>query len=181
MGIATNKQDAPDLTLRPPRISDGAALHALVAACPPLDLNSVYAYLLLCHHHAPTCVIAECGGRVAGAITAYVPPLQQDTLFIWQVAVHPEQRGRKLGSRMLDHLFDRCVRGRILRWIETTIGPANEPSRKLFASLAQRHGTAMNGMPLFTAAEFGQSGHEEEFLYRLGPCESTGTGKSFNY
>lgn len=35
------------IVLRPPERKDGAALHDLIASCPPLDLNSRYAYLLL--------------------------------------------------------------------------------------------------------------------------------------
>ena len=36
------------LTLGSPRVADAHAIHSLVAACRPLDLNSTYAYLLLC-------------------------------------------------------------------------------------------------------------------------------------
>src|SRR4051794_34121322 len=112
---------APDLVLRRPTRRDGAVIHALVAACPPLDLNSAYAYLLLCQHYADTCVIAERNGEVVGAITGYFPPWQLDTLFIWQVAVHSSVRGQKLGSRMLHHLLERCMQDRQVRWLETTI------------------------------------------------------------
>ena len=59
------------LILRKPERQDGAAIHALIAACPPLDLNSVYAYLLLCEHHAKTYVIVQHSGATEGAITAY--------------------------------------------------------------------------------------------------------------
>jgi L-2,4-diaminobutyric acid acetyltransferase len=62
------------VTLRKPDRSDGADLHALIASCPPLDLNSRYAYLLLCEHHADTCVVAELNGRLVGAVTAYFLP-----------------------------------------------------------------------------------------------------------
>ncbi|MBI1890246.1 MAG: diaminobutyrate acetyltransferase [Burkholderiales bacterium] len=157
------------LILRRAERHDGAALHDLVAACPPLDLNSRYAYLLLCEHHAPTCVVAHEGKRMVGAVTAYVPPQQADTLFAWQVAVAADVRGRKLASRMLEHLLQHCVLPRGLRWIETTISPSNAASHQLFTRFALRHGVGCTTTTLFSAQDFGASGHEEECLYKIGP------------
>ena len=155
--------------MRQPQRGDGAALHDLVAACPPLDLNSRYAYLLLCEHHAATSVVAELGGAMVGAITAYVPPAQPDTLFVWQVAVAARMRGQKLGTRMLDHLLGHCIAPRRLRWMETTISPGNHASENLFTRFAARHGAGCTTATLFAAEDFGQSGHEEERLYKIGP------------
>lgn len=159
------------LVLRRPRRNDGAALHDLVAACPPLDLNSRYAYLLLCEHHAATSVIAEVDGKLVGAITAYIPPSQPDTLFVWQVAVASQQRGQGLGTRMLSHLLRDCIKQRNLRWMETTISPSNEASHKLFTSFALHQGAGCSIATLFAAEDFGASGHEEERLYKIGPWD----------
>jgi L-2,4-diaminobutyric acid acetyltransferase len=146
-------------------------LHDLVVASPPLDLNSRYAYLLLCEHHAQTSVIAECEGVVVGAITAYVPPAQPDTLFIWQVAVAPQARGRKLATDMLQHLLQHCIAPRQLRWLEATISPGNYASRRLFTQFARRHGAGYITSRLFSPDDFGESGHEEERLYKIGPWD----------
>ena len=47
------------ISIEKPQVAHGPAIHRLVAACKPLDLNSRYAYLLLCEHFARTCVIAR--------------------------------------------------------------------------------------------------------------------------
>jgi L-2,4-diaminobutyric acid acetyltransferase len=159
------------LKLRQPERRDGAVLHELIAASPPLDLNSRYAYLLLCEHHAQTSVIAECEGIVAGAVTAYVPPTQPDTLFIWQVAVARQVRGQKLGTRMLQHLLQHCIAPRRLRWLEATISPGNHASHRLFTQFARRNGAGYITTTLFSPTDFGDSGHEEECLYRIGPWD----------
>jgi L-2,4-diaminobutyric acid acetyltransferase len=159
------------LTLRQPQKNDGAALHDLVAACPPLDLNSRYAYLLLCQHHAQTSVIAQSGDKIVGAITAYIPPAQPDTLFVWQVAVAYEQRGRGLGRSMLQYLLEHCMTPRRLRWMETTISPGNEASHRLFTGFALQHDAGCSIATLFAAEDFGASGHEEERLYKIGPWD----------
>jgi L-2,4-diaminobutyric acid acetyltransferase len=157
------------LTLRPPQQSDGAALHSLVAACPPLDLNSRYAYLLLCEHHAQTSVVACIDGELIGAVTAYIPPAQPDTLFVWQVAVAEKMRGMGLGMQMLEHLLQNCITPRALRWMETTISPSNTASHKLFTNFSLRHDAGCSIATLFSAESFGESGHEEERLYKIGP------------
>ncbi len=157
------------LTLRQPQRSDGAALHNLIAACPPLDLNSIYAYLLLCLHHAQTSVVAEVDGELVGTITAYIPPQQPDSLFVWQVAVAPQQRGQGLGRRMLQHLLAGCMEQHQLRWMETTISPSNEASNQLFTRFARQQDAGCSTTTLFAANDFGESGHEEERLYKIGP------------
>jgi L-2,4-diaminobutyric acid acetyltransferase len=157
--------------LRQPGRRDGRLLHELVAACPPLDLNSCYAYLLLCEHHAQTSVIAERNGAVVGAITAYVPPLEPDTLFIWQVAVATEMRRQKMGTRMLQHLLQHCMAAHGLRWLATSINRGNHASHELFTRFARRHGVAYTRTTLFSATDFGDSGHEEECLYKIGPWD----------
>lgn len=167
----TDQQASSRLTLRQPQQSDGAALHGLIAACPPLDLNSLYAYLLLCLHHAQTSVVAEVDGLLVGAITAYIPPAQPDTLFVWQVAVAPQQRGQGLGKRMLQHLLQDCIAPRRLRWMETTISPDNAASDHLFTRFALQHDAGCTIATLFDAAAFGESGHEEERLYKIGPWD----------
>lgn len=156
--------------LRSPQREDGAAIHALIQASPPLDLNSVYAYLLLCEHHADTCVMAERDGALDGFISAYVPPGRDDTLFVWQVAVHERTRGHGLGGQMLSHLLARPALAGI-RYVETTVGPDNQASRRMFAGLARRLGTSVAESPLFPASLFGGQGHEDEELLRIGPFD----------
>ncbi|EGF30263.1 L-2,4-diaminobutyric acid acetyltransferase [Oxalobacteraceae bacterium IMCC9480] len=165
------KQEKPLAAIRLVRKNDGAALHDLIAACPPLDLNSRYAYLLLCHHHAQTSVVAEQDGVIVGAVTAYLPPDQPDTLFVWQVAVAPENRGQRLGKRMLEHLLQAVRLRHLTRWIETTISPDNAPSHQLFTSFASQHDAGCAITTLFAAGDFGESGHEEERLYKIGPLD----------
>lgn len=168
--LSTEVASAADYyVLRPPERRDGAALHDLIQSCPPLDLNSRYAYLLLCEHHAATCVVAETEGQLVGAITAYIPPAKPDTLFIWQVAVAPHMQGKQIASRMLDQLVARCATSHRFQKLETTISPSNIGSRKLFESYAQRHRIALRAQPYLAASDFGAGQHEDEWLYQLGP------------
>lgn len=155
--------------LRPPRRSDGPAIHALIAACPPLDVNSVYAYLLQCEHFAGTGVVAECDGRLDGFISAYLRPGRPDVLFVWQVAVHARARGHGLGARMLEAILARPACAQV-QYLETTVGPDNAASRAMFGGVARRLDAGIEESELFPASLFGEGqAHEDERLLRIGP------------
>lgn len=156
-------------TMRLPDRKDGAAIHRLISECPPLDLNSLYAYLLLCEHFRDTCVLAEsAGGRINGFISAYVDPSRPDVLFVWQVAVHARARGQRLGRAMLRELLQRKNLAHV-RYLETTVGPDNQASRRTFAGLAAEVGAHVSEQPFFDRQLFGGADHDDEMLLRIGP------------
>ncbi|MGH8640043.1 MAG: diaminobutyrate acetyltransferase [Burkholderiales bacterium] len=159
----------PALTrITEPEVSHGAQIHRLVAACKPLDLNSRYAYLLLCEHFAGTCALARVGDQVVGFVSAYRPPKRDDTIFVWQVAVDASIRGKGVAASMLQKILGRPqVRG--CRYLETTVSPSNTPSRRLFHGLAHRLNAALTESPLFAQDAFGEEDHECEVLIRIGP------------
>ncbi|NYT79457.1 diaminobutyrate acetyltransferase [Alcaligenaceae bacterium] len=157
-----------DLWLRAPTKFDAAGIHTLISECPPLDLNSLYTYLLLSEHFCATSVVAGSADKLLGFISGYRRPEAADTLFVWQVAVHADARGRGLGQRMLRYLLDRpTLEG--VRYIETTVGPENQASRGMFASLARRLNAPVHESPLFDRSLFGEHGHDDEPLLRIGP------------
>lgn len=159
----------PEITLRPPQLGDAAGIHQLVRCCGPLDINSQYLYLLLCHHYAQTCAVAERGGVVVGFVSAYRPPVDPETLFIWQVAVAPQERGQRLAFRLIEHILSRPGSVDVC-WLEATVSPSNVPSQALFQSLTRELGTQCCVSPLFTEQLLsGAEAHESEELYRIGP------------
>ncbi len=155
------------LTLRPPVLEDGKAVHELIQRCPPLDVNSSYNYFLLCSHFRETCVVAEANDRIVGFLSAYLIPSQPDTLFIWQVAVDEQARGLGLAGRMLDSLVARPVCADI-RALETTISPSNRSSRRVFERFAEKHQTESREGTFLEASHFGAETHEEERLIHIG-------------
>lgn len=156
------------INLRRPTIADGAALHDLVGRCPPLDENSRYCNLLQVAHFADTSIVAEAQGddRLCGFVTGYRIPDRQDTLFVWQVGVAPEARGLGLAWHMLTSLIDR-VDG--VEHLETTVTPDNQPSQRVFESVAQELRAPISRSTLFGRTEHFQDEHEDEVLYRIGP------------
>jgi len=154
--------------LEKPAVAHGAEIHDLVSRCRPLDLNSRYAYLLLCAHFRDTCVRAESRGETVGFVSAYNPPGREDVIFVWQVAVAASMRGQGLAKAMLRELLGRDRTGK-WRFLETTVSPSNTASLRLFHSLAHDLGAPVTESTLFCAAEFGAEEHEKEDLIRIGP------------
>lgn len=135
-----------------------------------LDTNSCYAYLLLCRHHAETCVTAMQKDRLAGFVTAYFPPAQPDTIFVWQIAVADFMRKQGLGRRMLRHLLQMpaCAKA---KYLEATVSPSNLASMRLFQSLAEELGVPFQADQGFHREHFRELDHEDEPLIRIGPLE----------
>lgn len=168
---ASALQEKPKIHLRLPASHDGIAVHELIRNSEFLDSNSLYCYLLLCTHFPATSVVAVSGQQRLGVITAYIPPAQPDTLFVWQLAVHPAARGQGLASRMLEHIVMRpgC---RHLRFLETTVTADNTASRAVFNAFARRRRSPLSESLLFDRHQHFLDQHDSEFCLRIGPFDA---------
>jgi L-2,4-diaminobutyric acid acetyltransferase len=162
-----------DVAFGSPRLDDGRELWRLARDSRTLDLNSAYTYVLCCRDFAATSVVARSADGVCGFVIGFARPEQPRTLFVWQVAVDPAQRGRGLARQMLDHLADDRY-----GYVEATVTPDNTASDRLFSSFARGRDAALERTPLF-GAELFPGDHEPEVLYRIGPlasCPPAGDG-----
>ena len=144
------------------------ALYRLVGECPPLDTNSSYCNLLQCSHFGATSIAAFSAGKLYGSATGYRIPERPDTLFVWQVAVHPDARGHGLARTMLRKLIAQPAL-RDIRFVETSITPGNEPSWRLFTGFATELHAEMARSVMFDRELHFQGAHESEHLVRIGP------------
>jgi L-2,4-diaminobutyric acid acetyltransferase len=169
MTAATRPPAAPtfehDVLLRSPQVADGARMWQIARDSETLDLNSSYAYLLWCREHAQSCAIAEVDGTVVGFVTGFLRPQSPHTLFVWQVAVDKEHRGRGIGVMMLDALLDHLA-PRGVTELQTTVSPDNAGSIAMFTALARRREAELTTQPLFTPSDFPHD-HAAEELYTI--------------
>ncbi len=157
-----------NLKLRKPEISDAHAIWKLIKTSPPLDLNSLYCYLIICAHFAETSIVAEDEGGICGFISAYIVPDRSNTLFVWQVAVKQEKKRQGIAEAMIDSLLKRKFKFPI-NYLETTVNPSNQASGNFFRSTAKSLNTQCQESILFSEKDFGDQDHEAEILYRIGP------------
>jgi len=166
-----NDSDAPTagaLTLRKPQATDGPAVTALIAACPPLDRNSAYCNLVQCTHFADHCVVAEKDGELVGWVSGHRPPSNPDDFFVWQVAVSSAARGQKLANRMINHLIERPEQAGVTHLI-TTVTDDNAASWALFNGLARDWNTGLERTALFEREAHFAGAHDTEYQARIGP------------
>jgi L-2,4-diaminobutyric acid acetyltransferase len=154
-----------DEVFEPPTIEDGRHLWRIARDSQTLDLNSPYSYVLWCRDFAATSVVARAGGGIRGFVTGFERPEEPGTLFVWQVAVDREWRGRALAARMLGHLADRGH-----RYVEATVTPDNTASDRLFTAFARDRGADLRRTPLLSTDLF-PGDHQPEELYRIGPLD----------
>ncbi|MBR9973470.1 diaminobutyrate acetyltransferase [Magnetospirillum sulfuroxidans] len=159
------------MRFRPPVVADGGAIWSLVKRGGGLDVNSPYAYLMACQNWSDTCVVAEDDDGLAGIVVGYRladrPGTLPDTLFVWQIAIAPEHRGRGLGKALLAWL----IRSNEPAWLETTITSSNLASRALFSGFARDGKVKLSITPWLSADSFPDQ-HEGEDLFRIGPFPS---------
>lgn len=156
------------LSLETPHIDDGLPVWRLVRDTGILDLNSTYAYCATFRHFPQTCVVARVDGALAGFVAGYRLPARPEVLFVWQVGVGADHRGRGLATTMLRHLLLQAPGTAGVTHLETTITPDNAASRALFEGLARKLETSCEVSPCLSAEQLGE-GHAPEELFRIGP------------
>ncbi len=166
------------MVLRHPVPADAAAIHRLIRTDGGLDLTSLYCYLLVGRDFSGTSLVATVAGdgpeQLAGFVSAYRPPQRPETLFVWQVGVARFARRQGLARRMLHRLLELPGCQDVL-FLEATVTPSNEASRRLFTRLAADLGVPVRvttGFPagLFGGAEPpGETAHEAEDCFVIGP------------
>lgn len=144
---------------------DGAALWELVKTTGKLELNTSYCYLLFSKLFSQTCLVVEIDGQLAGFVMAFQPPEQEDTVFVWQVGVHPAYRGRGLATKLLAALFEENPN---YSYLEASVTPSNAASLALFRGFAKRRNTRCEE-GTFLASHCFPKQHETEKLLRVGP------------
>jgi L-2,4-diaminobutyric acid acetyltransferase len=157
--------------MRTPSPRDAAAVWRLVRDSDVLDLNSPYAYLLLCSDFAQTSIVAEAAGHLLGFVGAYRRPPRPESVFVWQIVTAREAQRRGLASHLLETLLaQRACRG--VRFLEATVTPSNHPSRAFFEGFARRLGVPFEEEPAFPAELFPGADHEDEIRVRIGPLSA---------
>ncbi|NVK17486.1 MAG: diaminobutyrate acetyltransferase [Methylocystaceae bacterium] len=170
VAIVNGLQEAVIFTFEIPQKRDGRFVYDLITSSPPLDVNSRYAYFLLCDHFASSSIIcreASDDEKVIGFVGGYRKPTDPETLFVWQIAVDEKHRGKGLPAMMLDKMLQ--VHNPVtITSIEATYTPSNKASYHFFTKYAKAKQALANIDDYLSADDFGSStGHEEEKLIKI--------------
>ena len=122
---------ADDLIIRSACEAEYLEVHGFVSLCKPLEPYGEHFFKIMLRYFGNTCYIAEQEGRIVGWVMGFFSQKQTGTYFLWQIGVHPENRGQRLGQQLLKHL-EKHLRNTDACRIELTIDPENVASRQLF-------------------------------------------------
>lgn len=98
-------------------------------------------------------------------------PEDLQTLFVWQVAVSPEARGRGIAGRLVVRLLESPT-CRDVKRLRATITPSNTASWRLFGSIADSLDAPLNRQLWLDAEADFDGDHEAEFMITIGPFPS---------
>lgn len=131
-----------DMTVRELKEGDSGLILNLVKECGPyVAPYNVYAYWILENYYSSTCKVIEEGNRVVG-FTSGMPSIDKSVLFIWQICVHKDYRGKGAAVLLLDSL---CKSAKELGFekIELSISENNNASINLFKGYSQKNNLTM--------------------------------------
>lgn len=156
------------ITYREPTVNDAHQVWELVKNNKPLDENSKYLYVLLCHQFSKTCCVAESDSKIVGFLSGFISPKNPDTLFVWQAAVDSDFRNAGIAKELVSHTL--CNVDSPVEFVHATVTPSNHASLKFLQNFADHLGAKLVKKPLFSTDVLG-GGHEPEDLVVIGPIQ----------
>jgi L-2,4-diaminobutyric acid acetyltransferase len=115
--------------------NDKEAIIKLIDCCRPYVLpHHEYLYWILGHYYKSSCLVCETDKELIGFISG-LPSIDEKTIFIWQICVHPDYRKHKVGSKLLNKTYERLVELNFTS-LQFSIDTENVPSYKLFENFA---------------------------------------------
>lgn len=120
------------------REGDSAAVLKLIEKCGPyVAPYNVYAYWILENYYSSTCIVAEDNNNIIGFVSG-MPSIDKGSIFIWQICVHSDYRGKGISVLLLDSLIKKAKELGFKK-IELSISNSNVISQSLFKSYANRN------------------------------------------
>ena len=126
------------ITVRNVQKTDNALLRHLAKQCPTLDLHTQYTYWVNTYYFNESSFILEDDGKPIG----YIMVLNTiDVLFIWQIGIIKEYRGKGLSYKLISAVMEYAKS--INKPIEVTIASNNKSSFNAFKSAALKQNLKM--------------------------------------
>ncbi|KNY26152.1 GNAT family N-acetyltransferase [Pseudobacteroides cellulosolvens] len=126
------------MNLRDIKEGDAGQILELVKICGPyVAPYNVYAYWILENYYSSTCKVVEDLNRIIGYVSG-MPSVDKGTLFIWQICVHNDYRGKGVATLLLDSLFKKA-KEYMFEKIELSISESNYASQKLFKNYSEKN------------------------------------------
>jgi len=126
------------MVIRNCTIEDVDRVRRFVDLCKPLELHTPFTYWTLFNYFSNLCFLMMEGEELIGFISGIRSSLDKDVVYLWQIGISKEQRGKNYASLLIDH-FIKAVIGMDCNKIQVSISPENQASYNTFVKYAKEH------------------------------------------
>lgn len=150
--------------------ADSALLRKLASECAPLDLHTPYTYWVISSQFGDSCYILYDEDRPVGFITSLSTA---KGLFIWQIGLLEEYRGKGLSAVLIDSVF-KFAEAALIGELSVTIAPENLNSFNAFNNYCAHNGYSFEKSDTLHLSDYLESDFfETENIYRCRKLEQT--------
>lgn len=116
------------MEIRKVNSEDAVLLRTMARKCEPLDVHTPYTYWVVCNFFGDGCFVLQENQQAVGYVMTLI---KEDSLFVWQIGILEEYRGKK-HSRVLLTAVERYAREKGLKKMLVSIAPENRNSYHAF-------------------------------------------------
>ncbi len=143
---------------------DVLLIRNIAKQCYPLDVHTHYTYWVVTKYYNDCSYIIESNGTPIGYIMAVDTPT---ILFIWQIGILKEYRGKHLSERLISMVVRHAKK--LNKDIEVSIAPDNKASYFSFKNYCEKYEIEFEEIGEVNIHDPHESDfHEYEILYRIG-------------
>lgn len=142
---------------------DAPSLRFLAMHCAPLDVHTPYTYWVVANHYGDGSFILEDNGKPIGFIMTVETA---SFLFVWQIGVLHEYRGKGLSQILIEAVFGYAAQKQ--KNMEVTIAEDNIASYSAFSHFCNHKNIRFDEVRLVEVRDLeDHSIKEDEIMYRI--------------
>ena len=142
---------------------DAPSLRFLAMHCAPLDVHTPYTYWVVANHYGDGSFILEDNGKPIGFIMTVETA---SSLFVWQIGILLEYRGKGLSKKLIEAVFDYATQRQ--KNMEVTIAEDNIASYSAFSHFCNHKNIRFDEVRLVEVRDLeDHSIKEDEIMYRI--------------
>ncbi|KYC45715.1 MAG: Acetyltransferase (GNAT) family protein [Candidatus Methanofastidiosum methylothiophilum] len=119
-------------------VEDVDKVRRFVNECKPLDLHTPFTYWALFNYFPNLCFLMEEEENVIGFISGLRSSIENNMVYLWQIGVSKDQRGKNYASVLIDHFIKGVISIECDK-IQVSIAPQNQSSNNTFFKYAKIH------------------------------------------
>ena len=120
-----------NMKIRTARPEDAGEIHGFIGKIEGLVQHPGHFYSIMARYFGDSFFLMEEDSRIIGLVWGFISQMDTDTLFLWQIGVAGEYRGKGVSYRLLDRFISYAREKGCMR-VRATVETGNFASWKMF-------------------------------------------------